>query len=424
MFVKQLDLEKQTHTNALVLENLLQPVNNVELMPPASADDDTSDAERLLATVLQLDPPVQVILDVGAQILELDNLGVAEAWLEQSDEAKEAVVFVNKSDELSVVDRKGHVDLLQTSPFVSRLDVCLVFLDESHTRGTDLKLPATYRAAVTLGAHLTKDRLVQACMRMRKLGQGQTVVFCISQEIQSKILAVKPKHGHPVITVADVLLWSISETHAETRRAMPLWTVQGERFVRQEQTWQSIKKNDETLLSKTHAEKLLDEEAQSIEHRYRPRKTQYHPDQLANSSNLHLKQISDRCREFDGLSFNSSTLQEEQERELSPETEQEREVPRPRSAKAATHSLDKDVIKFAHSGALVENSKAYMPAFDSLKGTSASSELQISQLIGSGKLLVTADLCDDHRARAWLVLLGHFPEACTVAAHEVFEGIS
>jgi hypothetical protein len=391
LFVKQLDLEKQTHTNALVLEYLLQPVNSVEIMPPASPDDNISDAERLLATVLQLDPPVQVILDVGAQILELDNLGVAKAWLFQSDHSKEAVVYVNKSDELCVVDRSGRENLLQTSPFVSRLDVCLVFLDESHTRGTDLKLPATYRAAVTLGAHLTKDRLVQACMRMRKLGQGQTVVFCISQEIQSKILTVRPKHGHPRITLADVLLWSISETHAETRRAMPLWTVQGERFVRQERIWQDMKKDDETLLSKTHAEKLLDEEAQSIEHRYRPRKTQNHPDQLANSSNVYLKQISDRCREFDGLSFNSSTLQEEQERELSPETEQEREVPRPRSARPAIHSLHKDVVTFARSGTIVEKSRAHMPAFDSLKGTSASSELHPSQLAGAGRLLVTAD---------------------------------
>lgn len=115
------------------------------------------------------------------------------------------------------------------------------------------------------------------------------------------------------------------------------------------------------------------------------------PDQLANSSNVDLKQISDRCREFEGLSFYSSTLQEEQERELSPETEQEREVPRPRSARPATHSLHGDVVKFALSGTLVERSKAYMPAFDSLKGTSASSELPPSQLIGSGRLLVTAD---------------------------------
>lgn len=149
-------------------------------------------------------------------------------------------MYVNSSDVLCVVDRKGRFEPLQTSPYVSRLDVCLAFLDESHTRGIDLKFPPNYRAAVTLRAHLTKDRLVQACMHMRKLGQGQTVVFCISQEIQSKIVEVRPGNDLAKITVADVLLWSISETHAETRRSMPLWTVQGERFVRQEQTWHLV----------------------------------------------------------------------------------------------------------------------------------------------------------------------------------------
>jgi hypothetical protein len=47
------------------------------------------------------------------------------------------------------------------SPFAEQLDQCLVFLDEAHTRGTDLKLPTYYRAVVTLGTALTKDRLVQ-----------------------------------------------------------------------------------------------------------------------------------------------------------------------------------------------------------------------------------------------------------------------
>jgi hypothetical protein len=274
LFVKQLDLEQQTHTNALVLEYLLQPVNSVEIMASTTDDDQISDAERLLSMALELKPPVQVILDVGAQILELGNLEFARRWLELSGDDKEAAVFVNGSDELCVVDRKDRVDLLQTSPYYSRLDICLVFLDESHTRGTDLKLPGNYRAAVTLGARLTKDRLVQACMRMRKLGQGQTVVFCIPQEIQSSIIEVRPGNECAKITVADVLLWSIFETHEETRRSMPLWTVQGERFVRHERIWSSIKKDGVTSLSKAHAEKLLDEEAQSIDHRYRPRMTE------------------------------------------------------------------------------------------------------------------------------------------------------
>ena len=78
-----------------------------------------------------------------------------------SDHHFKAVVFVNEDDELSVVDRNGRIESLQTSSFSAQLDICLVFLDEAHTRGIDLKLPKHYRAAVTLGASLTKDRLVQ-----------------------------------------------------------------------------------------------------------------------------------------------------------------------------------------------------------------------------------------------------------------------
>jgi hypothetical protein len=70
-----------------------------------------------------------------------------------------AVIFFNDSDELSVLDRKGRIEPLQASPFAKQLDVCLVYLDEVHIRGTDLRLPKDYRA-VTLGANLTKDRLV------------------------------------------------------------------------------------------------------------------------------------------------------------------------------------------------------------------------------------------------------------------------
>ena len=87
---------------------------------------------------------------------------MARLWLHRHPRhSAEAVVFFDEDDELSVLDRDGNVDSLQTSSFLTRMEACLVFLDEAHTRGTDLKLPADYRAAVTLGPHLTKDRLVQ-----------------------------------------------------------------------------------------------------------------------------------------------------------------------------------------------------------------------------------------------------------------------
>lgn len=159
--VEHLDIRTQKHTNALVLAYLLQEENSVEILPPRTASQD-SDAEHLLNVINNLSPPIRVILDVGAQILELDNHQVAEKWLGMSIKgSSKAVVFFNDDEELSVLDRKGCVELLQVSPFAKQLGDCLIYLDEAHTRGTDLKLPRDYRAAVTLGANLTKDRLVQ-----------------------------------------------------------------------------------------------------------------------------------------------------------------------------------------------------------------------------------------------------------------------
>lgn len=392
--VHHLDLDEQKHTNALVLEHILQPANGVVLM--LSGDDkQASDAERLLATVMSLDPPVQVILDVGAQILELNNLQVARTWLSKHDETKEAAVFIDDADDLCVLDRGGTVELLRMSSFSNRLGSCLIFLDEAHTRGIDLQLPRDYRAVVTLGAELTKDRLVQACMRMRKLGQGQTVVFCISPEIQAKILTGKAIRSHSrrrqssEITVADVLQWSISETYKDIRRSMPLWAVQGERFVLHEDLWN----RSEAQMNQARAEEFQEKEAQSLDERYRPRTTQSQPHHLANSGNARLRQVSDRCEEFDDLQFNASTLQEEQERELSPEIESERQVQRAPDAEPATHILHADVRRFALSGVYLLSSTAYMPAFEALRDSSAAKHFPIAQLSNS-KLLVTKDFAE------------------------------
>jgi hypothetical protein len=165
--VHHLDLDRQKHTNALVLKYILQPENSVKILSSRSTfsqdESQISNADMLLQIIKAMRPVVRVILDVGAQILEFSNQQVVEKWLGMwKDRQKtEAAVFFNENDEISVIDRKGQVELLQVSPYANRLDVCLVFLDEAHTRGTDLRLPTNYRAAVTLGPQLTKDRLVQ-----------------------------------------------------------------------------------------------------------------------------------------------------------------------------------------------------------------------------------------------------------------------
>jgi hypothetical protein len=374
-----LDLAKQKHTNALVLEHILQTENSVQLLKPPQPG--RTDAESILQQVLALDPPVQVILDAGAQVLE-DNLAFARSWLEQ-DQCKEAVVFVDEADNVSVVDRQGKVDFLHASPFVSSLPSCLVFLDQAHTRGIDLKLPRSYRAAVTLGPRLIKDNLVQACMRMRKLGQGQSVVFLVPQDVGTLIKEQRP-HGQE-ITTAEVIEWAISETFIANRRSMPLWKVQGQRYLRHRRVWKAG-------LQGTNAGKLLEKECQEIELRYRP----HFVDQSALDACQEIAsdpdsfKLEERCRQFGQTNLELTGLQEEQERELAPEIEQEVERQRPPSMKAAAHELHQDVITFAKTGRLSPSATAYMAAFMSLVDTSPAQHFSLAQL-GASPVKATRD---------------------------------
>ncbi|OCL03344.1 hypothetical protein AOQ84DRAFT_276114, partial [Glonium stellatum] len=73
-----------------------------------------------------------------------------------------------------------------------------------------LKLPRSYRVAITLSLGLTKDRLVQACIRMRKLAIGQSAMLCAPPEVHRKIMEHVGMQENTAINVADVLLWSIS----------------------------------------------------------------------------------------------------------------------------------------------------------------------------------------------------------------------
>ena len=392
--VRHVDLEAQQHTNAMVLEYLLRPDNGIRQMLGPAKLNDVTDAQHVISIAVTISPPVQVILDVGAQILEMSNLTFATTWLRACDDvAKEATVFVNEDDEICVVDRSGRVDLLHTSSFIGRMTACLVFLDEAHTRGIDLRLPGDYRALVTLGPHLTKDRLVQACMRMRKLGRGQTVVFCVPEEVRDKIAEQVGHRTEQAMELADILRWSISETHTDIRNNIPLWAIQGNRFARHAPVWEGAVENPNSLQSK----QLLEDEAQTIEQRYRPHA--HSDDVLDHSVPAHPLQhrIAAHCQRFDGVHRSMSTLQEEQERELSPEAEQERQVQRPPAAEPAIRHLHQDVVNFATHGNILPRSEAYKPAFEALRNTSIGRSFDVSQFDGDRKLLVTADFVNTIR---------------------------
>lgn len=154
--ISQADIPDQVHTNAKVLNCLLQSRNTYSVIPNAG------DTTTFLNLVVSAVPQVRVVLDAGALVIDWHNDEMAREWLKRVQSLEvEAVVYFDDEDELVVLTRDGRVQLLQESPMLRQMDKCLVYLDDAHTRGTDLKLPSDYRAAVTLGPGLSKDRLVQ-----------------------------------------------------------------------------------------------------------------------------------------------------------------------------------------------------------------------------------------------------------------------
>lgn len=159
----QLDTTEQLNTNARVLSYLLQKENSY--MSTAGPNNERLGVDQLLDILAHDRSQIKVLLDVGAQVLELQNHEVAKSWLDRvPDYTAKAVVYFDEKDELTVRTRDGNIEPLRVSAFADTLDNCLVYLDELHTRGTDLKLPGRSRAAVTLGPNLTKDRLVQGAI--------------------------------------------------------------------------------------------------------------------------------------------------------------------------------------------------------------------------------------------------------------------
>lgn len=224
-------------------------------------------------------------------------------------------------------------------------------------------------------------------MRMRKLGKGQSVVFCVSEEIKTKIEERTSKSLGFKIEVIDVLTWAISETWTDLRRSMPLWATQGRRFEDHKHLLNGANTTNE------QANMFLEDEAQSLEYRYRPRPLEQSKEAQLEGwdvSNPNVAEIIARCQEFDTMNFNSATLQEEQERELSPEIEEERQIERPPPMDAEIHVLHPDLQRVVNGGVILPKSTAFVPAFQSLFSSSAAKQnVNLSQF--PKDLLVTAD---------------------------------
>ena len=222
-------------------------------------------------------------------------------------------------------------------------------------------------------------------------------MFCGPIEVERKILRCSDKSRYDTIKVADVLQWSISETCIHTKKRIPLWATQGVRYQRRHIAWAKSSTGGGEGTAPEMAKSLLEVESQSLQDRYGfgGRRSEEQlllhngGDESLSQRKTELKAIRAKCREFEVGSFNNATLGEEQERELSPENEQERQVERPPALTPYKHSVHRDVKRFVHQGILDRDSDAFQPAFELFGNTSAMECLEVEAW--PVHLLITAD---------------------------------
>lgn len=235
--VLQSDLHGLSHTNAEVLTYLLQPRNRRYFAACDGFGKRLS--ERAFLYKLK-DQKIRMLLDAGAQIVELDNISLAKTWLEVDSEA-DAAVYFGEDGSARVLYKDGKVQPLAASPFFNNLGSCCVYLDEAHTRGVDLKMPANAVAALTLGIMQTKDHTVQgisfqsrvflftdcriAAMRLRQLAISQSVVFYAPPEVHQSIQNHCSKKFK--IDSHDVISWLLDQTCCSIEQLKPLYISQG-----------------------------------------------------------------------------------------------------------------------------------------------------------------------------------------------------
>ncbi|KAF8260777.1 hypothetical protein EI94DRAFT_1747592, partial [Lactarius quietus] len=318
--ITQEDPLSQLSTNALVLQYLLQPENNhYECTEGFNCERES--AEGFLRRLVRHKPEIRVLLDVGAQMLELQNEDLARHWLSLKPHIS-AAVFFNESDHLTVLTRDGTIEPFTSSPFNRQLEKCLVYLDDAHTRGTDLKLPRETRAAVTLGPKVTKDRLLQGCMRMRQLGKGQSVMFFAPGEVDRRIRGLIPtgRKSEDRIHVIDILRWAMHETCEDISCNLPHWAEQGLNHSRRISADVAILKSA-----------WLRPESRTLKEMYDPVSnlvSEAKGAELYREIN-NVPSLRERLELLGITQLTDVSMAEEQEREVDHEIEQERQVERP-----------------------------------------------------------------------------------------------
>lgn len=372
--IAQNDLKKLEKTNENMREILLRSENRSYETLAANVS-----GKEILDRLIEKRIPV--LLDSGALMLELSNEQVAIEWLSMAESTYEASVYFDTNDVLQTIDRKGIKTEFDCSVYRENLKRCLVYLDDAHTRGTDLKFPPNWKACVTLSGDMTRDKTVQSCMRMRQLGKanGHSISFLASSEADVCIRKTNELSSKDRITNEHVIEFIGHNSDQFVITNMVHWTASSLNYTKKLIAHKLFEnENDKVSMGKLY-DICVDDEFAKLNEMYGDKKesmlievawSKYDKIAAAHKRNRQIqtlvrnmqKNVDDKLDELapDVKQF-SNALDEEQEKELEQEIEEQRSIERPPPVKPAAPNFNKNLkhlILYGVTGPIDDNMKS------------------------------------------------------------------
>eukprot|EP00172_Hildenbrandia_rubra_P001339 Plantae.Rhodophyta-Hildenbrandia_rubra.ctg18770.p1 GENE.Plantae.Rhodophyta-Hildenbrandia_rubra.ctg18770~~Plantae.Rhodophyta-Hildenbrandia_rubra.ctg18770.p1 ORF type:complete len:335 (-),score=48.33 Plantae.Rhodophyta-Hildenbrandia_rubra.ctg18770:15-1019(-) len=327
----------------------------------------------------------RVLIDCGALVMA-GNENFARIWLEKAPiQDVDAAVYFDSKDRLMAITRSGLQTLFELSTFKDNMTRCIVYLDDSHSRGVDLSFAPGTKGIVTLGKGLTKDRLMQACMRLRLLGKDHSVSFLASREVNEEIISFS-EAGKSGPMYSDVVSWSLQNSARKVENHIYRWGLQGENYLTQ-QVAAAQNTGEPSDLRKLAEESIVDEiialeglygsvmtsrSVYTLVRRGLSQTLVEGDNSVCEARCLRLKEtILSRLKRLASDIYRCGKDEnDEHERELEHELEEQKEIELPLRKEARQPRLHPDVKNIATNAIFDQGSSAFLTIADVFKSSS------------------------------------------------------
>jgi hypothetical protein len=198
-------------------------------------------------------------------------------------------------------------------------------------------------------------------MRLRNLGNGHSLCFVSPTEVHRSICDLKGCEDSEELASFDVLAWCMEQTCQSLEIARPLRAMHGLEHVRQQRVLREylpITSASSKLISDDKRVRrfwraIQEDESRSLELLYG-----VHEERIGAFKRLLDRKSNDLTMqhlvmEYDSMNktrLEDCTVDNEQERELAHEIERQRQVERPKAAKACNHNVSKGLTHYVQTG--------------------------------------------------------------------------